>query len=705
MVLPRNGPTMPDLVLTGCRTQPLSSYLKSLGVLRLVAEQADADASGWFSAEGFVLRSAFDFGELLGFLVDEYAPTPMVAPWNSGSGLGARDAVSSPTAAQAVEAIEASTVDRLRSYRQTISATRRIVADPRWGGLDKALQVELCRGELPDAVVPWVDAAVVLTADDRAFPPLLGTGGNDGRFDFSSNFMQRIGEMFGLARRPGKVSNPGDLARAALRASAGVRLDKVAIGQFDAFSASGIGSSPDGSADSLVNPWDFILLLEGALMFASSATRRLSGSAAASMPFIVRPSAVGHPTAASSEASRGELWAPVWSRPASAAEVRRFFNEGRVEFAGRQAVTGLDAALAIADLGVERGIDRFVRYSFVERNGLSTVAVPVDEVHVSRRAGCSVGWLDVLHSRTRLLRGGTPPSVASRMRAMDEAQYGFAVSRRSEAAQEVLAQWAGATRAALRSRAASEKVRQHPAVRAVELVEAVNDGSDEVVLAACLASARSFSGAQGDLARVLCAEPSGLRGPRVDGFGVRSLGDVLAEAWFRLAVLRTSDDGSARPLDTIYGLACPTAVLARYLSGDLDEAKLVKVLDGFMLLDWFGAEPLKRVSSARHPLPALASAIAVAVRGVGERDQDDTEAVRPESASSLSDTSLPRVLGAGRADAAARLVVQRLRSTGLGLVPSARDLASQCDQPARLCVMGLVPLAPRTLRALTRALT
>jgi CRISPR-associated protein Csx17 len=35
-------------VLGGCRPVPLASYLKALGVLRLVSEQADPNAGGRF---------------------------------------------------------------------------------------------------------------------------------------------------------------------------------------------------------------------------------------------------------------------------------------------------------------------------------------------------------------------------------------------------------------------------------------------------------------------------------------------------------------------------------------------------------------------------------------------------------------------------------------------------------------------------------
>lgn len=37
---------MPDILLEGCASRPLAAYLKALGILRLVGEQADANARG-----------------------------------------------------------------------------------------------------------------------------------------------------------------------------------------------------------------------------------------------------------------------------------------------------------------------------------------------------------------------------------------------------------------------------------------------------------------------------------------------------------------------------------------------------------------------------------------------------------------------------------------------------------------------------------
>ena len=68
--------------LNGCAPAPLAHYLKALGMLRLVAEQADPEARGWWEGERFLLATHLDEDELLGFFLERYEPTPLVAPWN-----------------------------------------------------------------------------------------------------------------------------------------------------------------------------------------------------------------------------------------------------------------------------------------------------------------------------------------------------------------------------------------------------------------------------------------------------------------------------------------------------------------------------------------------------------------------------------------------------------------------------------------------
>lgn len=77
---------MHQYLLTGCTPVPLAHYLKVLGILRPVAEQKDPDACGRWRGEYFELRTSLSREELQKFFLEEYRPTPVLAPWNGGSG-------------------------------------------------------------------------------------------------------------------------------------------------------------------------------------------------------------------------------------------------------------------------------------------------------------------------------------------------------------------------------------------------------------------------------------------------------------------------------------------------------------------------------------------------------------------------------------------------------------------------------------------
>ncbi|MES2792133.1 MAG: type I-U CRISPR-associated protein Csx17, partial [Planctomycetota bacterium] len=180
--------------LTGCGPVPLASYLKALGILRLIADQADPLAQGWWAGDVFYLRTRFSRDDLRKFFLNQYCPTPIVAPWNGGSGFYPKDNQT------AITLIADGTASRLSRYRETIAACRSTIAmlglKEKPEGDFKDQMLVACRGRLPDEAVEWLDAAHVLTADGPKYPPLLGTGGNDGRLEFTNNLMQRLLDLF-----------------------------------------------------------------------------------------------------------------------------------------------------------------------------------------------------------------------------------------------------------------------------------------------------------------------------------------------------------------------------------------------------------------------------------------------------------------------------------------------------------------------------
>lgn len=371
---------MPEIVLSSCTPEPLSSYLKALGVLRLVSDQKDAKAKGCWREDTFTIISELSPDELEQFFLHEYKPTPLVSPWNGSTGFGAKDNQAT------LQAIASSQAQRLADYRDSIAIAKNQVehlklTDKPTDSQKRQLLVRL-RNNLPDKSVQWLDTCTLIGENKIAFPPLTGTGGNDGNFEFSRTFMQQLQEVLNLTDGQPKA-NANTLLRSALF---GVTVPGLSfsgkIGQFNPMAAGGSNASPGFQAESRVNPWDYILMVEGMLLFTAGATRRYeTESATMAYPFTVRPSSIGYASAAetdeSSQESRGELWTPLWLSPTGLKELELLFREGRAKVGKRSAKTGVDFARAISSLGIARGIDGFVRYGFQVRNGLSYFAIPL----------------------------------------------------------------------------------------------------------------------------------------------------------------------------------------------------------------------------------------------------------------------------------------------------------------------------------------
>jgi CRISPR-associated protein Csx17 len=276
---------MPEQVRTlhhleGLRAQPLASYLTALAVLRLVHEQRDPTVSGAWCDGYFVLDTVLEREELLRFFLEEYQPTPLTSPWNGGSGYFPKDNK------DGFNAILTTDQPRFAPYRQTLENVRALLT--RMGikekpeGEDKTRLLRALRATLDDHSLKWLDAAVVLTDENGLaqprYAPLLGTGGNDGRLEFSNNQMKRLADMF-LSKKA-KPQEHTELLEAALFGTLSQYLRGGAIGQFDPGSAGGVNLSTGFEGGSLINPWYYLFMVEGALVMAAAAVGRLGNSVA-----------------------------------------------------------------------------------------------------------------------------------------------------------------------------------------------------------------------------------------------------------------------------------------------------------------------------------------------------------------------------------------------------------------------------------------
>ena len=305
---------------------------------------------------------------------------------------------------------EAKQLKESEGYKRLLAAAER-----RYKGLKETL-IPDCRKSWRGGLAEWLAAAVALDGDGATvWPSLLGTGGNDGNLDFTNNFMQRLGELFEVASEQGRPSaGASELLANALWATPTNRLESTAVGQFQPGAAGGANSSTGAMGDSQVNPWDFVLMMEGAVLFSARATRRLDPNSfsRAAAPFAVHSHAAGYGSSGGEKSQRGEQWLPLWGRPATLGEVAALFGEARVQLGRQTANRPVDVARAISRLGVARGVYSFARYGYLERNGQSTLAVPLGRMDVREASRGHLiddlaPWMDRLQ---RLARGKHAPN-------------------------------------------------------------------------------------------------------------------------------------------------------------------------------------------------------------------------------------------------------------------------------------------------------
>ena len=604
---------MTNLVLAGCRTTPLGGYLGALGLLRAVTRLLDPAATGRWERRCFVLGSRFATSDdLVDALLPRFEPEAIVSPWNGGSGFAGNG--KSVTAERALQAVRDSTDPRLAPLRAAVQAGDRVVVLGRergWGGKGDNLWDEagklhvllLCRNEFPDQALPWLDAAVALGPDgEHAYSRLLGTGGNFGRQDLSATYLARLQSVLTDRRSRGWL-------HAMLTGDESTPYLRDAVGQFDPGRAGGIQSSPLGKTDDkgFVNPWAFLLTVEGALLFATAVVRRHGadygpGHGKVALPFQVRGSAVGHATVAAGENALGELWAPEWSAPTRLDEVTHLLAEGRAEWQARPARSGLDFARAVATLGVDRGIAAFERYLFVDRLGQNPLAVPAGRIEVTQRRGVELlaeldSWLDDLR-RTTL-----PSTVDTRIRGVEQALFAHARSGEPAALAEVFVALGRCHESVARSGSVQRAVRplvlrNGDGLLGALLPAAHGDGALRVALALATARDGTAPPTLGGL-RPLLAPVAADRMPRWTSRPVpASLATGLAAALAEVARLRgmpgAVDDPPGDLVPAVRGvrialhrgLVLRAADAAALVDGSLDGQRCADVLAGLLTVDW-----------------------------------------------------------------------------------------------------------------------
>lgn len=691
--------------LEGCAPAPLARYLKALGILRLVAEQKDPAARGWWQDEHFCLLTMLDAPDLERFFLEEYAPTAVLNPWGARSGF--YPGSSEKSAREALQKIETSTLARLSGLQSAITAIRASIREVDGQKPEdeeaKTRFMGSLRKHLRGPNLLWVDTAVAVVGEGYRAPALMGTGGNEGSGSYSSAFLKAaVACVIDRSQDHALGLFHGGDGERAIRAYAW----NESFGQF----------MPEGEASA----WDLLFALEGAIVFRSAITLRSYASSRRflSSPFYFAPHAAGAGTSARIDEfslnkgrenpGRGEQWFPLWAQPSRLDEISALVGEGRCAIGKRHSNGALDAARAVTRLGTARGITSFCRYGYLQRNNLTThFAVPLGRIDVRYRREARLiddlaQWQDRLHGRAR--KKSPPGRLIDAERRLANAV--FAVLTHGDSA--------GRWQAVLLAAAAVEAIQVGGTAfeagpippLSPEWLAATDDGSAEWRLARALGSAAAVYERDGrardpirnhwlplekGTSRFRVKDKRLFHDSRVVMRGRDAEADFAAVVERRL--LEAAQVGR-RTLPLVAARACGAAPadLGAVIAGEVDLSRVSALARAFMAVRWERWRP----AASSGPL-------------TGTRPDEPWIALRlaclpwslDESRTIPADEAIIRRLRSGDGSAAVDVALRRLRAAGLR--PPIRG-ATADRVIARLWAAALVfPISHHVAREMARS--
>ena len=527
----------------------------------------------------------------------------------------------------------------------------------------------------------------------------MGSGGNEGSGSYTSAFARAI------------VSSLIERSMDHALTLFGTRIAPVvhyrwgeSFGQFD----------PAGGGSA----WDLILAFEGAIVLRSTVTSRAQVGARRYLasPFYFEPHAMEAGSLAPidevvmnkgrASPGRGEQWFPLWSTPSLFQEISQLVAEGRCSVGQRRATRSLDAARAIGQLGVARGISSFQRYGYLQRNNLAThFAVPLGVVNVQPRPRARLvddlsAWEGRLHFAARKKTASARFIRAEGLLA----DAIFAVLTHDESPhrwEEVLL--AAARIESLQASGTGIAAGPIPPLSA-DWLQAADDGSVGWRLACALGSAagaydRRLRPEDPVRAHWLPLERGGRRlrvkekrlvaDPRVVMTGRDAVSDCIALLERRL-IESTQRGWRSLPLVSAPGCDANPSDLAQLIAGTVDLPRVLELARALMALQWDRWRPSRRATA-----------------GVGQPEEAWTAmrlATLPWPLSKERDIpvdgALIRRLRSGDGTGALEIALRRLRAAGLR--PPIRTAVSSADLARRWAAALAFPISRYQARQLAR---
>ena len=503
---------------------------------------------------------------------------------------------------------------------------------------------------------------------------------------------------------------------------------QAAIGQFQPGTAGGPNLTSGFDGESFVNPWDFILMIEGTILFTSSAVRRLESSQQSSLvsPFCVWQSSIGYASAAGEDETngRGELWTPLWESQTSLSELAAIFSEARVSVGTRAAQNGVDFARAVVASGVDRGLSAFQRFGFCQRNGKNYFATPLERVVVRRNARADLlADIEHWHSRLRQKAGPTqdaPVSVARALNLLERRIVELCREDSTASSQAVIAALGNAERALAKSikwTTESAYLRPLHGLKPQWLTDA-DDGSTEFRLAASLAGMSAWLGKETLYFRQHL-EPLEMRANKErswaswaktpgndvvwhDGDLAGALNAILARRLIRV------EKSGARGWPDFSPCVAKLADITAFIEGRTNDALLADLIWGLSLIDW------QAVSHQQHEARiSERERVSDTAEHISNRSRDDEQHAIPSAFYALlrlcfraaqGDDGIPlhpAILNramSGNGTAASELASRRLRASGKA--PLVASLPVRGDIARRTAAAMLFPISNRDLQLL-----
>lgn len=356
---------MKTYTFKGCTTNSLGSYLKALGLFDILSEKYSDTRAYWENDEFNIILPLESEDDITNFFIQEYEPLPIVSPWNNGGGFVINKSKSE------LDNLLKLDEPRLETYKNVIKQTQEIMRklgiekiDPKKNKLDI---VRECRNCLPVDAIKWIDTALITWNDKLFTTKILSNGGNEGNFDYSNAYMGNINNIFtNLHKRKEYVIK---LLNNSIFNAHTDDLIKMKVGKFIPGRAGGYNEGFGfENKDFRANPWDFVFLIQGLLFFATGLGKKSQNNTAfVRSPFTVESSIHIYVD----EKTVYEIWAPLWKNPAYLDEIKKMFENGRVEIGNSPVSKGIEFIQAIKSYGIDRGINKFARFVLLKTRGLA----------------------------------------------------------------------------------------------------------------------------------------------------------------------------------------------------------------------------------------------------------------------------------------------------------------------------------------------